>query len=157
MTIARRYELHNEKVIKYFTSKYRQFVDDYLLVIDLQNDENPWQQIMQFLHYHKTTEQDLTLTKPTTRTSNNSDHDIINQCPNVNKAPDDQVSNMIPKDMKFDWKNYQFQGKKQKVFDIAQKYYRQPYSMEYNYFESYHDPNFVNLFEDLYNVNPPSS
>ena len=141
MTIARRYEVHNEKVIKYFTSKYKEFVDDYLLIIDLENDENPWQKIINFLHCHEI-KQDLN--------NNNNNNDIFNQFPNANKAPDEQVSNIIPINMKFDWKNYQFEKKKQKVFDVAQRYYNQPYSMQYKYFESYRDANFVNLYQSLY-------
>lgn len=151
MEIARRYELHNEKVIKYFTSKYREHVDDYLLVIDLQNDQNPWAKLLNFLHC-----QVLSSSSNDDSNHDSTSGDISNasqyfEFPTVNKAPDNQPSAMIPRDMMFDWKNYKYRNELQTVFNMSEKYYQAPYSMEYEYYASIDDRRYVNLFENVYN------
>ena len=144
MLIARRYELHNEKVIKYFTSKYGDKVDDYLLVIDLSKD-NPWQPILKFLQCRLDNYND----------QDNRDGKEIERIENLvfpqsNQAPDAQTHDMIPKDMKFDWKNHEYPLFFESVFKQANRYYSKEYLMEYRYYQSFNDSNYVNLFENEY-------
>lgn len=139
MLDARRYELHNEKVIKYFVSKYGENVDDHLLIVDLSDTKlNHWEKIMNFLQcgsFH-----------------NDSNINIYKSYgfPQTNRAPADQIEAMLPRNITFDWKNYAFRNKFVRVMDIGEKYYQEPLSMGHRYFNSYDDVDYVNLYQDIY-------
>ena len=142
MIVARRYEMHNNKVIRYFASKYGNNVDDYLLIIDLRQP-NPWKKILKFLNCHFASNKHSI--------DNIDDFNEILEFPTSNQAPDNQPSNMIPVNMTFDWKNYEFfDSNLQHVFNASEKYYRFPYSMQHKYYQTYNDSDYINLFEKVY-------
>lgn len=152
MLTVRRYEMHNEKVIKYFVSKYGKHVDDYLLILDFA-EGNPWEPLMKFLKCHPANSDFESYQQQSKIGDNmNVNFDIYDaiELPTSNIAPNSQVHDIIPKNMTLDWQNHTFSERYSKWVSIGKKYYEYPYSMEYKYFTSVNDSNYINLYASLY-------
>eukprot|EP01083_Nonionella_stella_P156902 508640_1 len=98
MLSARRYEKHNENVMRYFSGSRR----DNLLVMNLWNDTLPWKTLMEFL------ECDASKLWP-------YDSKPIGE---HNVSPSGQKKDMLPRDTDLNWKQFQFSPQYQDLFDL---------------------------------------
>ena len=161
---GRRYELHNEKVIKYFVSKYGKHVDDYLLIVNF-GDGNPWKPLMNFLkchpansnfanyvdnYHHQSQTKDGELSQSSESSLNFFDIYNAMKFPHSNTAPSSQLHDIIPRNMTFDWENHVFSQRYLHWISIGEKYYQYPYSMQHKYFQSVNHSNYINLYASVY-------
>ena len=98
MLIARRYELHYEKVYNYFESQNR--LSD-LLIINFWETENDWNPILKFLQCSETPKKKF---------------------PNANKAPSGQKEYMIDEDIDLNWRNFEFSGRFKQMFALLDEF-----------------------------------
>ncbi len=91
MLTARRYEVHNFKVKKYFENR-----PNNLLILDLANDKNAFEKLKHFLEC------------PISDSSKGDGNEKGEEFPRDNVAPDGMKKEMIPKNYSLDWRNFNF-------------------------------------------------
>ena len=106
MLIARRYELHNEKILKYF--QYDGESNDRLLVMNLWNDTLPWKTLMEFLECDP----------------NELWAYDAKEIGEHNVSPQGlQKERMIPEDIDLNWRDFTFSDEYQDLFDLIASFH----------------------------------
>ena len=108
MLIARRYEYHNEKIMKYFGYDWKQPRENKrLLVMNLWNDTLPWKTLMEFLECdpEKLWAYDA---------KEIGEHNV---------SPEGlQQKRMLPDDIDLNWRDFKFSDEYQDLFDLVQSF-----------------------------------